>query len=95
MDDGAVAPAADVVVVAQSVAFLPAASTNAATATRMLAVYILLQLLSCSTPVGAAIGAAPQRVEGDGQSSFRLLASEHPENTEETSYVFTRTICVV
>jgi hypothetical protein len=38
---------------------------------------------------------APQRVEGDGQSSFRLLASEHPENTEETSYVFTRTICVV
>jgi hypothetical protein len=45
----------------------------------MLAVYMLQQLLSCSTPVGAAIGAAPHRVEGDSQSSFRLLASEHPK----------------
>jgi hypothetical protein len=38
------------------------------------------------------IGAAPHRVEGDGQLSFRLLASEHPENAGETSYVLTCTI---
>jgi len=41
------------------------------------------------------IGAAPYRVEEDGQSSFRLLASEHPENAGETSHVFTCTIRVV
>jgi hypothetical protein len=33
--------------------------------------------------------------EGDGQSSFRLLASEHPENPGEASYAFTCTIRVV
>jgi hypothetical protein len=41
------------------------------------------------------IGAAPHRVEWDGQSSLRLLASEHPKNAGETSYVFTCTIRVV
>ena len=32
---------------------------------------------------------------GDGLSSFRLLASEHPENAREASYVFASTIRVV
>jgi hypothetical protein len=41
------------------------------------------------------IGAAPHRVEWDGQSSLRLLASEHSKNAGETSYVFTCTIRVV
>lgn len=37
----------------------------------------------------------PPRVEGDGLSSFRLLASQHPENAREASYAFTCTIRVV
>jgi hypothetical protein len=37
----------------------------------------------------------PTSRRGDGLSSFRLLASEHPENAREASYVFACTIRVV
>ena len=41
------------------------------------------------------IDAAPHRIEGDGLSSFRLLASEHPGNAGEESYAFTCAIRLV
>jgi hypothetical protein len=41
------------------------------------------------------IDAASHRVEGDGLSSFRLLASERPENAGEESDAFTCAIRLV
>jgi hypothetical protein len=45
--------------------------------------------------LGGHLALACYFAEGDGQLSCHLLASEHPENAGETSYVLTCTIRVV
>ena len=45
--------------------------------------------------IALPIDAASHRVEGDGLSPFRLLASEHPENAGEASYAFAHRVRLV
>ena len=45
--------------------------------------------------MATSVAPRPHRVEGDGPSSFPLLASERSENAEEASYAFTCAIRLV